>query len=366
VSDEALWADKARLRAANAALWAAWAAAAQPCEATQRAGTATGAAMGLRLGQRMTLLAIFRPGGRAPSRATVGRWVAQARPQARSLLAVGAQRCQRFVLLRCLDAIFFHREPILLAVEPQRLPWVAGQRGPDRSGASWQHLLVAWPGVERGITDAGPGLERGVQLVNAARPTTAQPSAMGRDVLHTPHARQRVRHGPWRRAERLGETAAPADAKGKPSTQRGREARGVAPQAWRAWRHAERVVDEAVLAEAAAAQRTVARGLLRPEGSLNDRPGAPGPLHAALEQLAGPAWGKTRRLRRDQRTLASLDWVPEQLAQAVEDTLWRDTVVRLGSLRQAQAQDHPHVHLAKLVMREQVGCQRLWAQWGGA
>ena len=67
----------------------------------------------------------------------------------------------------------------------------------------------------------------------------------------------------------------------------------------------------------------------------------------------------------DQRTLAHLDWVHEQLAQAVEDTLLRDTLARLWSLRQAMAQVHhpQHVRLAKLVMMEQVVCQRLCAQW---
>jgi hypothetical protein len=366
VSYEALWADNVRLRAENAALWDAWAAAEQPCEAKQREFTATGAAMGLSLGQLIPLLAIFLPVGRAPSRATVGRWVAQSSHQASRLLAVCDQLCQRFVFILCLDEIFFHREPIVMAVEPHSLTWVAGQRGPDRSGASWHHLLVAWPRVERVITDAGTGLERGVKLLNAARPTTAQPIVMGLDVFHTQHELQRVLHGQWRKAERLVETAAQADAKVKQSTQRGRDARGVAQQAWRAWRHAERVFDEAVLAEAAAEQITVALGLFRPEGPLNDRQWAQGQLHDALEQLAGPAWGKTRRLLSDQRTLAYLDWVHAQLAQAVEDTLLRDTLVRLWSLRQAQAQDRQHVHLAKLVMMEQVVCQRLCAQWGVA
>lgn len=90
--------------------------------------------------------------------------------------------------------------------------------------------------------------------------------------------------------------------------------------------------------------------------------------HDARAQLAGPAWGKTRRLLRDQWTLAPLDWVPEPLAQAVEDTLVRDTWARLWSLRQARAQAHHHqpVQVATLVRREPVVCQRLWAQWGVA
>jgi hypothetical protein len=184
--------------------------------------------------------------------------VAQASQPASGLLAVCDRLCQRFVLLLCLEEIFCHREPIVRAVEPHSLAWVAGQRGPARSGASGCHLLAAWPRVERVITEAGTGLDRGVQLVNAPRAAATQPIVMGLDVLHTQHELPRVLHGPWRRAERLVETAAQADAKGAQSTPHGRDARGVAPQAWRAWRHAERVCDEAVVAEAAAEQIEVA------------------------------------------------------------------------------------------------------------
>jgi hypothetical protein len=365
VSYEALWADNTRLRAENAALWDAWAAAEQPCEAKQREFTATGAAMGLSLGQLITLLAIFLPVGRAPSRATIGRWVAQSSHQASGLLALCDQLCQRFVLILCLDEIFFHREPILMAVEPQSLAWVAGQRGPDRSGDSWCKLLAQWPRVERVITDAGTGLERGVKLANAARAAAAQPIAMGLDVFHTQHELQRVLHSQWRRAERLVETAAQADAKVAQSKQRGKDARGAAQQAWRAWRQAERVFDAAVLAEAAAERVEMALGLFRPEGSLNDRQWAQAQLHDAIAQLAGQEWGKTRRLLSDQRTLTHLDWVHEQLAQAVEEPLLRNTLARLWYLRQAmvRAQHPQHAHLAKLVMMEQVVCQRLCAQW---
>jgi len=81
------------------ALWAAWAAAEQLPEAKQQEFAATGSSMGLSLGQIVTLLAIFLPQGRAPSRATVGRWVAQASSQAEGLLAVLDQLCQRWVLV---------------------------------------------------------------------------------------------------------------------------------------------------------------------------------------------------------------------------------------------------------------------------
>ena len=153
-------------------------------------------------GRMFTLLAIFLPVGRAPSRATVGRWVAQASHQARGLLAVCDRLCQRFVLILCLDEIFFHREPILLAVELYSMAWMAGQRGPDRSGDSWCALLATWPCLERVVADAGKGRERGVKLAHAARAPEAEgqeaaaglPSEMGLDVVHTQHELQRVLH----------------------------------------------------------------------------------------------------------------------------------------------------------------------------
>jgi hypothetical protein len=165
---EALRADHERLRAENEALGEAWTATEQLSEAKQQAFAATGAAMGLSLGQLITLLAIFLPVGHAPSRATVGRWVAQAGRQAGNWLAMLDQLCQRWVGVLCLDEIFVHRVPILMAVEPRSMAWVAGQRGPDRSGESWCELLTHWPCAQRVITDAGTGLARGVKLANEA------------------------------------------------------------------------------------------------------------------------------------------------------------------------------------------------------
>ena len=56
-----------------------------------------------------------------------------------------------------------------MAVEPHSLAWLAGQRGPDRSGESWGDLMAKWPFVERVVADAGKGIERGVKRANEAR-----------------------------------------------------------------------------------------------------------------------------------------------------------------------------------------------------
>ena len=182
ISYETLWAEHERLRTENEALWEAWAAAEGVPEAKQQAFAATGSAMGLSLRQIITLLAIFLPNGTGPSRATVGRWVSQASRQAGVLLAALDQLCQRWVLALCLDEIFFHREPILMAVEPHSLAWLAGQRGPDRSGESWGDLMAKWPFVERVVADAGKGIGRGVKLANEARANEAQESAAARPI----------------------------------------------------------------------------------------------------------------------------------------------------------------------------------------
>jgi hypothetical protein len=71
-SYEELWAANERLRGENQELWQAWAEAEELSEAKQRELASVGSAMGFRLTQRVTLLAIVLPLRMVPSRATVG------------------------------------------------------------------------------------------------------------------------------------------------------------------------------------------------------------------------------------------------------------------------------------------------------
>src|SRR5262249_23001513 len=155
-------------------LWEAWSTAEPLPESQQQEWAATGSARGLSLGQLSLLVAIVLPQGSAPRRATVGRWVAPASRQAGGRLAVLGEGRQRGVVEVCLDEICCHRVPILMAGEPHRRPWVAGQRGPDRSGESWGQVVANGPCVTQGSTDAGKGLERGVTRARAARHTAAE------------------------------------------------------------------------------------------------------------------------------------------------------------------------------------------------
>ena len=169
VSYEALWAENERLRAENEALWQVWSETETLSEAKQRAFASAGTAMGLSLTQIVVLLTIVLPVGRLPSRATVGRWVRHSQRQSHRMLDVLDRACQRLVLVVCLDEIFFHRDPILMGVEPISLVWLAGHRGPDRSGESWCEVIEHWPHLEHVIADGGQGLEGGVKRANEAR-----------------------------------------------------------------------------------------------------------------------------------------------------------------------------------------------------
>src|SRR5919201_3907043 len=112
ISYEDLWAEHEQLKAENEALWQAWSETEDLRESKQRELASAGSAMGLSLTQIVILLAIVLPRRLVPSRATVGRWVQHSAQQSRGILEVLERACPSFVVVWCLDEIFFHREPI--------------------------------------------------------------------------------------------------------------------------------------------------------------------------------------------------------------------------------------------------------------
>jgi hypothetical protein len=239
--------------------------------------------MGLSLSQIITLLAIVLPRGAVPSRAMVGRWVQEAAAQAGRLLVVLDLACQARVRVLSLDEIFLHREPVLMAIEPNSMAWMAGQRGPDRSGESWREVITHWPCLEHVIAAGGQGLERGVKLANAARCAqgeasetgSSQAMTMGLDVFHTQRELERVLQRQWKQAERQLDTASQADAKVKRYQRQGRDPREVSGVAGRAWRKAEALFDQAVNAEKAVHQIAAALSWFDARGRLYCRQTAP-------------------------------------------------------------------------------------------
>jgi len=377
ISYEDLWAEHERLKAEKEALWQAWSEAEDLSEAKQRELASAGSAMGLSLTQIVVLLAIVLPSRMVPSRATVGRWVQQSAQQSRGILEVLDRACQRWVLVLCLDEIFFHREPILMGVEPLSLAWLAAQRGPDRRGESWWKVIEAWPNLEHVIADGGQGLERGVKLANATRrqaqePEAAEPEAeppapitMGLDVFHTERELERVLQRLWNRVEGQIEAAVKADAKLEQAKRRGQDPRGVAGHAGRAWRKAERLFDEAVQAQEAVEQIKEALGWFDASGHLYGRERAQAQLDEASRKLQGESWSKAKRMLKDARTLSHLDRLHEQLRSAVPEPMLREALIHLWYLSQLmrQTEGEDRVRLQEVVVLEQVFCGRLCSDW---
>jgi len=376
ISYDTLWHENERLKAENEALWQAWADAEALSEAKQRAFAGSGCAMGLSLSQIVTLLAIVLPWGAVPSRAMIGRWVQEAAAQAGRLLVVLDLACQARVRVLCLDEIFLHRVPVLMAIEPNSMAWMAGQRGPDRSGESWRTVIANWPCLEHVIADGGQGLERGVRLVNEARcaqgeateTVSGQAMTMGLDVFHTQRELERVVQRQWKHAERQLETASQADAKVARYKRQGRDPRGVSGVAGRAWHKAERLFDQAVNAQEAVQQIDAALSWFDAQGRLYCRQTAQAQLDEASQQLHGDCWSKVKRLLSDERTLRHVDRLHEHLTSAVPEPVLRDALTRLWYMNDQirQAQGDACMRLRQLVVIEQVLCERLCPQWQSA
>jgi hypothetical protein len=373
ISHETLREDNERLRADNEALWQAWSEAEELSEAKQRELASAGSAMGLSLTQIVILLAIVLPRSAVPSRATVGRWVQHSAEQSSRLLSVLDRACQRWVLTLCLDEIFFHRAPILMAVEPVSLVWLAGQRGPDRTGMSWCEVIKQWPSLEHVIADGGTGLEKGVKLANERRQAQGQlqdaapgPTiTMGLDVFHTGRELERVLQRQWTQAERQLEAASEADAKVAQYKRRGHDVRGVAGASGRAWHKAERLFDAAVQVEETVKQVATSLGWFDADGHLLSRGEAHQQLDKASAKLNGAQWSKVRRLLKDERTLSHLDRLREQLAEVVAEPQMRESLTRLWFFRKRleHAKEEEIGRLHALLVMEQVLCHRLCPQW---
>jgi hypothetical protein len=372
ISSEALWAENERLRAENQELWQAWSEAEDLSESKQRELASAGSAMGLSLTQIVILLAIVLPRRMVPSRATVGRWVQQSAQQSRGILEVLDRACQGVVLVLCLDEIFVHREPILMGVEPISLAWLAAQRGPDRRGESWSKVIEQWPNLEHVIADGGQGLERGVKLATEARsqaqaPETEPPAprTMGLEVFHTQRELERVVQRLWNRVERQIEAAVKADAKLAQAKRRGQDPRGVAGHAGRAWRKAERLVDEAVQAQEAVEQINEALGWFDASGHLSTREQAQEQRNEATRQLQGDCWKKAKRMLSEARALGHVDRLHEQWRSARAEPMLRDALVHLWYVlrRLKQAEGNERVHWSQLVAMACVLCGRLCPDW---
>jgi hypothetical protein len=226
-------------------------------------------------------------------------------------------------------------------VEPTSLALLACQRAADRSGATWAAVLKPFIDLRSVISDAAKGIAAGVVAAALAqgRGVNGRPLIdQGLDVYHTnQHANCALRR-PWRVAISASDAAAAAAGKVADAKRAGRDARAVAAPARVAREHAEACLADLERQHVAWQRARAALTLFRPDGTLNDRAYAEGEIQAAVVELTGPDWQKTRNALTDRRALTFLDDMHERLRTAVPDDALRDACVRRWWLRHRRPQ----------------------------
>jgi hypothetical protein len=358
--------------------------------------------------QSTALLKILVPAERCPSRSTAARTVQDFCAHAGELLQVLDRAAQEIVRRLASDEIFFHRQVVLMGVEPLSLAWVLGQRAEDRSGQTWAAALAPFRQVEFALGDQGQGLQKGLRLTAAARAEDpdAVPLEIGLEVFHPEHAARRVLRFAWRKVEGLWAAAEAADrevekAQRVPaSTQRPlglwkqAQAQAAAQQAARqggsapppppspptskrvrrraqaaaraAWSKAFAAFEDYERCEAAWARARQALQLFQGDGRLTDAAWAAAELAAAAAELSGPRWGKVRRMLLDERLLTFLRRCARLLAEAVPPEDLRTELVRLFWLRRQQRSAPDEAVAARYEQQHVAGlavCRALSPTW---
>ena len=184
-----------------------------------------------------------------------------------------------------------------MVVEPESLCWTTGRMAEARDGITWAREFARLPALKAVVRDDGAGLGKGVGLDNARRRAAGLPEIDETlDVFHTLREGGRALRQTWGVAARALDRADAAQEAVDRRGRRGESRQGHVAPATRLWREAERAWDQATAAEAAWERARSALEIFTPEGRLNDRRQAEATVRAALPDLIGVAWAKTRRL----------------------------------------------------------------------
>lgn len=286
-------------------------------------------AMGLSLYQIEDLFCLLL-GDKAlvPDHATLGRWLlAQAR-LASGVLQVLDEHAIPLVRNLSLDEIFFHRKPVLMAVEPFSMTWMLGQRSDNRTGDTWHKHLQGFHQLEFVQSDQGSGLQKGLRLLAEQRQqeaakaqaeghSTAQPKPLldnGLDLFHISQEANRALRLCWRQVENAFKRYEAAEAAlAKATEKRPRAVKGLSERVKSRWKELEWLWGWYETREQAWKRARAAFELFRPDGQLNDRIWAEQEIKAACLVLQGPTWKKLRKLLKDSRTLSFLDRLDQEL-----------------------------------------------------
>jgi hypothetical protein len=365
---EQLMRDNAVLRRENAQLWDWLFQTIEFPLAQQQQFAVTALAMGLSLNQILVLLTILLGTAVAPGRSTVHRWAQAAGTAAGAVLKRLDQAAKTLVLVGCLDEIFFHRRPVLVGVEPTSMVWFLGTKAENCRGSTWFAALQPWTALAYVISDAGTGLQAGIdQMQEHRRQRDLAPLEKGLDVFHTQQEARRVLGLHWSRVERLWEQAEAADRAVAQAKRQGRDARGPALEARAAWKKVEAAFRHYEAGEAAWKRAEPALAVFRPDGQLNERSWATAQVAAALPGLSGCEWSKVRGFLQAEESFTFLDRLQDQLARLPLAGELRAALVQLWWLRRQRPRNsNPAVVVGYhqvAVLVQQVLCQQLDPNW---
>jgi hypothetical protein len=221
-----------------------------------------------------------------------------------------------------------------MLVEPASLCWLSGRQVEARDGLTWAAEFERWPALTSVVRDGGTGLSKGIGLVRARRRERGEADLEdGLDVFPTLREGGRALRATWAEASRALERAEAAQRQFDERGRQGQSNSGHGAPLRRLWAAAERAFTRAEAAEAAWHQARSAPELFTPEGRLNDRRRAEAVVRAALPELAGAAWAKTRRLLSRPESFTFLDQAARRLADLGLEEDLLSALLELGGLR---------------------------------
>jgi hypothetical protein len=274
---------------------------------------AVGQARGISLPDVRALLEVLRPQGIAAV-STLGRWTRAAAHQAGLLLAVFDEFTRPHVGQAIADEIYV-RDPVLMVVEPDSLCWVTGRLTDSVSGDAWAEEFRRLPALEQITRDAGTGLQKGVDILNAGRQAQGLPPVPD----HLDHWHSLRGGSGWVGRLEKQARAAFADAEALEAAEardarRGQKQNGIPTRIRAVWTKAERAMDAWQAGERHWRAVQDALRLFTPEGALNTRARAEPQLAAALDRLPDATFAKVKRLLGRPETFTYLDEVQRKLA----------------------------------------------------